>query len=123
MPTPTDKILYDTIKKELFKKITKHSAYRSGLLVQKYKEEYYKKHKNYNYYTGNKDNSNLKRWFKEKWENQRAEVGYKKKGDIYRPTIKINNKTPLTFNELTPQEIKNAMREKKKTGRVNRFRN
>ncbi len=122
MPTPTDKILYDTVKKELFKIITKHSEYKSGLLVQKYREEYYKKHKNYNYYTGNKDNSNLKRWFKEKWENQRGEVGYKKKGYIYRPTIKVNNKTPTTFKELTPQEIKNAMREKKKTGRVNRFR-
>jgi len=88
MPTPTDKILYDTVKKELFKIITKHSEYKSGLLVQKYREEYYKKHKNSNYYTGNKDNSNLKRWFKEKWENQRGEVGYKKKGYIYRPTLK-----------------------------------
>ena len=42
-----------------FKKY-KPSAYRSGLLVQKYKEEYIKKHNNKNYYNGNKENSNLK---------------------------------------------------------------
>ena len=61
MPQPTDEKLYEKIKNELFKKY-KPSAYRSGLLVQRYKEEYVKKHNNKNYYRGNKTNSNLKRW-------------------------------------------------------------
>ena len=120
MPTPTDEKLYESIKKELFKKY-KPSAYRSGLLVQKYKEEYIKKHKNKNYYSGNKENSNLKRWFDEKWMNQRGEIGYKKKSDVYRPTVRINNKTPTTFNELTKNQIKKAMNEKSRTGRVKKF--
>lgn len=120
-PIPTDKNLYDKIKNELFKIYIKPSAYRSGLLVKKYKEEYTKKHNNNNYYIGDKENSNLKRWFKEKWTNQRGETGYKKAGDIYRPNIRINNKTPKTFNELTLQEINKAKKEKKQKGRVKKF--
>jgi hypothetical protein len=120
MPQPTDEKLYEKIKNELFKKY-KPSAYRSGLLVQKYKEEYVKKHNNNNYYRGNKTNSNLKRWFDEKWTNQRGEIGYKNKSDVYRPTIRINDKTPTTFNELTKNQIIKAKKEKEKTGRVKRF--
>ncbi len=33
-----DKILYEKVKKEIYLKYPKHSAYRSGLLVKKYKE-------------------------------------------------------------------------------------
>ena len=120
MPQPTDEKLYEKFKDELFKK-NKPSAYRSGLLVQKYKEEYVKKHKTHNYYKGNKATSNLKRWFDEKWTNQRGEIGYKNKSDVYRPTIRINNKTPTTFNELTKNQITKAKKEKEKTGRVKRF--
>ena len=120
MPTPTDEKLYESIKKDLFKKY-KPSAYRSGLLVQKYKEEYVKKHKNKNYYSGSKENSNLKRWFDERWQNQRGETGYQKKTDVYRPTIRVNNKTPTTFNESTKNQIKKAMNEKARTGRVKKF--
>ena len=79
MPKPTDEKLYESVKKDLFKKYIKPSAYRSGLLVQRYKEEYVKKHNNNNYYHGSKENSNLKRWFNEKWTNQRGEIGYKNK--------------------------------------------
>ena len=120
MPQPTDEKLYEKIKNELFKKY-KPSAYRSGLLVQKYKEEFVKKHNNNNYYRGNKTNSFSKRWFNEKWTNQRGEIGYKNKSDVYRPTIRINDKTPTTFNELTKNQITKAKKEKEKTGRVKRF--
>ena len=121
MPQPTDEKLYEKIKNELFKKYTKPSAYRSGLLVQKYKEEYVKKHKSHNCYKGSKATSNLKRWFDEKWTNQRGEIGYKNKSDVYRPTVRINNKTPTTFNELTTNQIIKAKKEKGKTGRVKKF--
>jgi hypothetical protein len=120
MPEPRDIILYDIIKKEIISKY-KPSAYRSGLIVKNYKQEYYKKHNNNNSYIGDKTNSNLKRWFDEKWINQNKEIGYKKKGDIYRPTIRINDKTPITFNELTQNQIKKAQKEKKNKGRVNNF--
>ena len=120
MPTPNDKDLYEKIKKEITSKY-KPSAYRSGIIVQKYKSEYYKKYKNNNAYSGNKANSNLKRWYDEKWRTDKGEVGYKNKGDIYRPTIRINDKTPITINELSQTQIKRAMNEKKRTGRVKKF--
>ena len=117
-----DKDLYEKIKKEIYLKYPKHSAYRSGLIVKKYKEEYEKKYKNNNAYFGKKDNSKgLIRWFNEDWRNQRGEIGYKKKGDIYRPTIRINKNTPTTINELTKKQIENAMKEKKTKGRVKKF--
>ena len=40
----TDIKMYDKIKIEIYNKIPKHSAYRSGLLVKKYKEEFIKKY-------------------------------------------------------------------------------
>jgi len=119
-PETTDKELYEKIKKEITAKY-KPSAYRSGLMVKQYKEEYFRKHKNYNAYTGSKENSNLGRWFREEWKNQLGEVGYKKKGDIYRPTKKISDKTPITFGELTHNQIIRAMNEKLLTGRVRKF--
>ena len=37
MSTPTNTKLYEEVKKEIYDKYPKHSAYRSGLLVQEYK--------------------------------------------------------------------------------------
>jgi len=121
MPTPTDPILYDMIKQKITSKY-KPSGYRSGLLVQEYKKEYLKKHKNNNAYVGDRKTSNLKQWFDAKWVNQRGEIGYKMKGDIYRPSIRINSKTPTTWNELTSKQIKEAQKEKATTGRVRKFK-
>ncbi len=120
MPTPKDQILYEKIKQNINSKY-KPSAYRSGLLVQEYKREYLKKYKNDDAYIGNRQASNLKRWFDEKWTNQQGKVGYEKIGDIYRPTIKINEKTPITFNELSKQQIEKAKKEKAKLGKVKNF--
>ena len=109
------------IKKEISEKY-KHSAYRSGLIVKKYKEEYVKKYNRDDAYIGDKPKlSNLQRWFMEDWKNQRGETGYKYKNDIYRPTIKINNNTPTTFNELTKDQIIKAKKEKATKGRVKKF--
>lgn len=122
MPLPKDQNLYEKVKKEIYSKYPKHSAYRSGLLVKKYKEEYQKKHKNNNAYVGErKKDEGLNRWFEEVWLNQRNEIGYKKKGDVYRPTVKVSPKTPKTFQELKSSQIENAMKEKKQKGRVKRF--
>ena len=37
MPKPRDVVLYNKVKKQIYKKHPKHSAYRSGLLVQNIK--------------------------------------------------------------------------------------
>ena len=49
-------------------------------------------------------------------------MGYKFVSDVYRPTVRVNSKTPATFQELTPAEIERARREKYKKGRVKRFK-
>ena len=42
MPLPNDEKLYNKTKKYIYKKYPKHSAYRSGLLVQEYKKDFQK---------------------------------------------------------------------------------
>lgn len=120
MPQPTDINLYEKVKANISSKY-KHSAYRSGLIVKQYKKEYYEKHKNNNAYTGSREKSNLKRWFQEAWTNQKGKVGYQNKDDVYRPTKRINSKTPTTFNELTQKQVKKAQAEKKTKKRVKIF--
>ena len=53
-PKPIDIFLYEKVKKQIYKKYPKHSAYRSGLLVQKYKKDFKKKYGNKNPYIGKK---------------------------------------------------------------------
>ena len=114
-----DNKLYNKTKKYIYKKYPKHSAYRSGLLVQKYKKDFKKKNGNKNPYSGKKTKKKgLKRWFAEKWVNQRGKVGYKYKNDIYRPSKRITRGTPLTHKELSKKEINRARTRKYKHGRV-----
>ena len=115
MSKPANQELYDKVKKQIYAKYPVHSAYRSGLLVKTYKEQGGK-------YIGKENKSSgLNRWFKEKWVNSRGEVGYKNKNDVYRPTVRVNKDTPITFNELTKEQIKKAQAEKAKTNRVTKF--
>jgi|TARA_B110000008_G_scaffold176376_1_gene175921 hypothetical protein len=120
---PRDIKLYNTTKKHIYKKYPKHSAYRSGLLVKQYKKNFTKKYgKRKKPYLGNKPhNKGLKRWFDENWTNQRGEVGYKHKNDVYRPNKRITAKTPKTFREIGKKRIKIARTKKYKKGRVDKF--
>ena len=121
----TDEKLYENIKKKVYAGIPKHSAYRSGILVQKYKEAFKKKYKNTRKkpYKGNRTKKKgLRRWFDEEWVNQRGEVGYKYKNDIYRPKIRITDESPITHGELTKKEIEKARVKKYRKGRIDRFR-
>jgi len=121
--TPTDKALYEKIKKKVYKQYDKASAYRSGALVREYKLAFKKKYGDKKKpYSGDKKKGNLTRWYKEDWKNQRGKKGYQRKGDLYRPTKRVNKKTPATFRELSKKEIKDAQEEKKKKGRVSKFK-
>ena len=44
MPEPSDQNLYKKIKKKVYTEIPKHSAYRSGIVVQKYKKSFSQKY-------------------------------------------------------------------------------
>ena len=120
-PQPKDKNLYNKVKQKIIFRNKKHSAYRSGRIVSEYKKQYKLKFGSGSAYTGDKSKGTLNRWMDEKWRNQRGEVGYKKKGDVYRPTKRISKDTPTTFNELSKKEIKDAMKEKRDKGRVSKF--
>lgn len=111
-PEPTNKKLYAKARAKYSD--MKHSAYKSSLVVKEYKKLGGK-------YSGDKEKGGLTRWHKEKWRNQRGEEGYKKKGDIYRPTKRVSKDTPKTHSELTKKEKEKAMKEKKKKGRVKKF--
>ena len=107
--------LYDKIKKQIYTKYPVHSAYRSSLLVQEYKR------RGGTYLGAKNSNKGLAKWHKETWLNQRGEVGYKNKSDVYRPTVRVTKDTPTTFKELTKEQIEKAKVEKAKTGRVKKF--
>jgi hypothetical protein len=114
-PVPIDIQLYARAKEEIYKKYPRHSAYRSGLLVQHYKSLG-------GQYSGKKPSkTGLARWFKEDWKSDRGKYGYTSKSSVYRPTRRITSKTPLTFSELSTDELKRAKREKARTGHVRRF--
>jgi hypothetical protein len=115
MSKPTNTKLYEEVKREIYNKYPKHSAYRSGLLVKEYLRRGGR-------YSGKKrEDTGLSKWFNEEWRNSRREVGYKYKSDIYRPTKRITKDTPKTFKELTKKDIEKARREKARTGRVKKF--
>ena len=123
MSEPVDEKLYNIVKKKIYKDQPKHSAYRSGAVVKEYKKRFTNKYgKGTTPYNGRKTKkTGLKRWFAEKWVNQRGEIGYKNKNDIYRPTFRITKKTPTTHRELSKKQIDRARREKYRKGRVKIF--
>ena len=114
---PANPQLYARIRAEVYKEMPTHSAYRSATLVRRYKESG-------GMYQGKKptEGEGLRRWLKEDWRNQRGGVGYQKKGDVYRPTRRVNAQTPITFGELTAAEVRKAQAEKANKGRVKTFR-
>ena len=124
MPIPKDEDLYLRVKKRVYKKYPKHSAYRSGILVQEYKKDFADKYgSRKSPYIGKKPlNKGLDRWFKEEWKSDRGKIGYSSKSSVYRPTKRITKNTPVTFGELTNKQIERAKREKARTGRVQRFK-
>ena len=98
---PTNPELYEKAKAIVNKSYPKHSAYRSGAYVKKYKEmggEY-----------RDDGERKLKRWFQEDWKD----VG-NKEYPVYRPTKRITKDTPLTPDEIDPENLEIQIEEKQK---------
>ena len=109
---PKNPTLYEKIKKSIR---MKPSAYRSGLLIKKYKQLG-------GTFIGPKPrHSGLSRWFAENWKSNTGKYRYTSKSSVYRPTIRVTTKTPRTFSELTKSQVLRAKREKARTGRVKVF--
>jgi hypothetical protein len=102
MPTPTNQKLYEQVKRYADSIYEKPSAYKSGFIVKKYKEL------GGEYLDDNKP-KNLKRWYEENWED----VGHSNY-PVYRPTIRVSKKTPLTPSEIEPSNLKEQILLKQK---------
>ena len=85
--------LYKQVKEIADEKYSKPSAYKSGFIVKKYKELG-------GTYSGKKDNSGLVNWFKENWKDIGG-LEY----PVYRPTKRVNKNTPLTPDEIDPENL------------------
>jgi len=102
MAIPINKVLYQQVKDYADTVYSKPSAYKSGFIIKTYK-------KLGGTYEDSGNEYNLKRWFKEKWQD----VG-NKDYPVYRPTIRINKNTPLTANEIDKSNLKKQIKLKQK---------
>jgi hypothetical protein len=100
MPIIVDKDLYNYVKSEADKIYKKSSAYKSGYIVKRYKELGGR-------YKDDDKEKKLKRWFLEEWKD----IGYKEY-PVFRPTVRVNNKTPLTVNEIDKKNLKSQIKTK-----------
>jgi len=108
MSEPIDIKLYEKVKKSASEIYKKPSAYKSGYIVKTYKQlgGKYKQ-------VDNQEIPPLKRWFQEKWEDvnpNKTKTSY----PVYRPTIRINEQTPKTKNEISMSRLKSQARLKQK---------
>ena len=99
---PLNMKLYNSVKRKAAIIYKKPSAYKSGYIVKEYKRQGGK-------YKDGGGTKNLKRWYKEKWRD----VGHKKY-PVYRPTKRINAKTPLTTKEIDAKNLKKQIALKQK---------
>ena len=93
MPIVLDKELYNSVKQRADEIYKKPSAYKSGYIVKTYKELGGR-------YMDDHEQKDLKRWFKEKWQD----IGHQAY-PVYRPTVRINSRTPLTVNEIDKKQL------------------
>lgn len=89
MPIIDNPKLYQKARQIADGKYSKPSAYKSGFIVKTYKQMG-------GTYTNDGKEKPLQRWYREKW----ADVGGLSY-PVYRPTIRINKKTPLIPSQIS----------------------
>ena len=99
---PTDLKLYEEAKRQVYAQYKKPSAYRSMALVKKYKQlggtyEPVRKEQTINDFP-------LLRWQHELWADinpQKTKTSY----PVFRPTLRVSEKTPKTKAEIDPKRL------------------
>lgn len=94
MPIVEDPKLYESVKRKADNIYGKPSAYKSGWIVKTYKQMD-------GTYKDDDKPKDLKDWFRSDW----ADIGGKDY-PVYRPTKRINKKTPLLPSEIDPNNLK-----------------
>lgn len=138
MPEPVDKELYNSIKTRIYaqrkrsmirrwkqlgkdtSKVTGHSAYAVGQVIQEYKRKFKDKHGDRaSPYRGKKTpTKGLARWYKEQWKTDSGDSRYTAKDSVFRPTKRVTKDTPTTFSELSIKQLKSAKQQKKRGERA-----
>lgn len=109
MPIPANQELYDSVKEKIMKSYKKNSAFASGAIVKEYKRRG-------GTYIDDGEERNLERWFQEKWIDINPIVGITD-DDAYptfRPTIRVNEKTPKLLQEIPKKRLKEQTKLKQK---------
>jgi hypothetical protein len=108
---PLNKKLYERVKREIYPLYKKPSAYRSGAVVKRYKDLGGK-------FKDSEEGRPLARWFKEEWKDVgnwgKANYGALPPYPVYRPTKRISKDTPLTPEEIDPENLQLQIKEKQK---------
>lgn len=109
MPIPADPKLYAKVKEKIMKSYKKNSAFASGAIVKEYK------HQGGKYIDDGKE-KNLERWFEEEWIDVNPLLGVKDEDayPVFRPTKKINSKTPTLVQEIPVSNLKKQFKLKQK---------
>ena len=98
MPIIVNKDLYNQVKNEANKISGKPSAYKSGWIVKTYKQRG-------GTYKDDSQPKQLERWFKEQW----GDIGGQDY-PVYRPFKRVSEDTPLTANEIDPNQAKEQIK-------------
>lgn len=109
MPTPTNPKLYEEVRDKIMKSYKKNSAFASGAIVKEYKRQGGK-------YKKDGKEKNLERWFDEKWINVNPVLGITKEDayPVFRPTNKVNSRTPTLLQEIPYDNLKQQYKLKQK---------
>ena len=117
MPTPTDSGLYKEARDFIMSRYKKNSAYASGAIVKQYKQQFAKKYgEETPPYSDDNRPKNLKRWFEEKWIDINPLLGITNDSayPVFRPTKKINSKTPTIYQDIPIDNLKEQYKLKQK---------
>lgn len=109
MPVPTNQKLYDEVKDFIMSRYKKNSAFASGAIVKEYKRRGGK-------YKNDGKEKNLERWFDEKWIDINPLLGITDDDayPVFRPTKKVNEKTPTLVQEIPAKRLKEQFKLKQK---------
>jgi len=102
MPIVNDMELYEAVKRYAGTVYKKPSAYKSGFIVSTYK-------KLGGTYSPDNKPKKLKEWFRAKW----VDIG-NEDYPVYRPTVRVNQSTPKTVQEIDPVTLSRQIKLKQK---------